>query len=118
MEESIKESKKKSSKKEVDVEDLERIEDKSEALVLNKSIEEESIEAVEEVVEAIDKTEETEDDAFKNCVFYKGMDIEEYLKQNPKYRESFYVEHFYTKEYLNQMLMSGLILMKKGKYFL
>ena len=46
------------------------------------------------------------------------MEVEEFLQKNSKYREAFYVEHFYSKEYLNKMLNSGLILVKKGKYFL
>lgn len=57
-----------------------------------------------------------EDDKFKNCIFYKGMSIEDYLRQNPKYREKLYVEHFFAKDYLDKMLKSGMILFSKGCY--
>ena len=56
------------------------------------------------------------DDKFRNCVYYKGMDVEEYLRSNPDYRDAEYVEHFYSKEVLDKMLISGLILIRKGKY--
>ena len=63
----------------------------------------------------INKLEE-EDEKFKNCIFYAGMSIEDYLRKNPKYREKLYVEHFFKKDFLDKMLKSGMILFSKGCY--
>lgn len=81
-------------------------------------VEEPIVEVKEEVPVVSDEKEMvvSEDDKFKNCKYYKGMDVEEFLRENPNYREAMYVEHFYSKEYLNKMIVSGLLLMKKGKY--
>ena len=57
-----------------------------------------------------------EDEKFKNCVYYKGMSVEDFLRENLNYREALYVEHFFSKDELNKLLMSGCILLKKGKY--
>lgn len=81
-----------------DLEDIDNVED----------IEETDIDTLEEIQE--------EDTKFKDCNYYKGMDIEEYLRSNPKYREALYVEHFYAKEYLNKLLNAGIILYGKGMY--
>lgn len=56
------------------------------------------------------------DDKFKDCNYYLGMSVEEFLRANPNYREALYVEHFYNKEMLDDMLKSGLILYRKGMY--
>lgn len=56
------------------------------------------------------------DDKFKDCKYYLGMSVEEFLRSNPNYREALYVEHFYNKEMLDDMLKSGLILYRKGMY--
>lgn len=65
-----------------------------------------------------DEEESEEDKKFKDCVYYKGMEVEDFLRENPLYRTLEYVEHFYSKELLNKMLLSGLLLFKKGKYIL
>lgn len=57
-----------------------------------------------------------EDEKFKNCVYYRGMSIEEFLRENKNYRDAVYVEHFYSKDYLNKLLQQGMILMRKGQY--
>lgn len=58
----------------------------------------------------------SEDDKFKGCIYYKGMSVEDFLRENPNYREALYVEHFFSKEELNKLIVSGLLLIKKGKY--
>ena len=56
-------------------------------------------------------------DALHGIAFYRFIcETEQVLKKNPDYREAMYVEHFYSKEYLNKMIVAGLLLMKKGKY--
>lgn len=57
-----------------------------------------------------------EDDRFKDCIYYKGMPVSEFLTKNKNYRESFYVEHFYSLEELKPLLKRGEIFLKKGKY--
>ena len=72
----------------------------------------------------LDKKEETSqiedvnetDDKFKNCKYYGGMSVEEFLRENPNYREAMYVEYFYNKELLEELKMKGIILYKKGIY--
>ena len=56
------------------------------------------------------------DDKFKNCKYHLGMDIEEFLRENPNYREAMYVEHFYNKDLLDEYLTKGIILFRKGSY--
>ena len=73
----------------------------------------EEVSPIEEPV--LEEVPEVED-KFKDCIYYKGMDVEEYLRKNPDYRDAEYVEHFYSKKYLEKMLMSGMILIRKGKY--
>lgn len=58
----------------------------------------------------------SEEDKFKGCIYYKGMSVEDFLRENPNYREALYVEHFFSKEELNKLIVSGLLLIKKGKY--
>lgn len=58
------------------------------------------------------------DEKFANCKYHMGMDVEDFLRQNPNYREALYVEHFYNKDYLQDALRKGLILMQKGRYCL
>lgn len=78
----------------------------------------ENVEEPEDIEELndIDDVEDTKDKKFKDCVYYKGMDVEEYLRSNSNYRDALYVEHFYAKEYLNKLLNSGIILYSKGMY--
>lgn len=61
-------------------------------------------------------SQSVEEEKFKNCVYQKGMTVEEFLRANPDYREALYVEHFFSKEELNKLIVSGLLLIKKGKY--
>lgn len=56
------------------------------------------------------------DDKYSKCVYHSGMAIEDFLRENKEYREYDYVEHFYTKDYLDNLLKQGLILKKNGKY--
>lgn len=63
----------------------------------------------------IEDVNETED-KFKNCKYYGGMSVEEFLRENPNYREAMYVEYFYSKELLEELKMKGIILYKKGIY--
>lgn len=57
-----------------------------------------------------------EDEKFKNCIYYKGMDVEEFLRENPNYRDTIFVEHFFSKEVINKLLYSGMIHIRKGQY--
>lgn len=57
-----------------------------------------------------------ENDKFKNCIYHQGMSVEEFLKENPNYRNAEYVEHFYDKNYLKGLVRQGLLLMRKGQY--
>lgn len=57
-----------------------------------------------------------EEEKFINCIYRPGMEVEEFLRLNPNYREALYVEHFYSKDTLTRLLNSGIILLKKGKY--
>ena len=68
-----------------------------------------------EEVSQIEDVNET-DDKFKNCKYYGGMSVEEFLRENPNYREAMYVEYFYNKELLEELKMKGIILYKKGIY--
>ena len=63
-------------------------------------------------LEEINEVEEK----FKNCKYYGGMSVEEFLRENPNYREAMYVEHFYNKALLEELKMKGIILYKKGIY--
>ena len=40
----------------------------------------------------------------------------QFLRENKNYRDAVYVEHFYSKDYLNKLLQQGMILMRKGQY--
>lgn len=64
----------------------------------------------------IEPEENQEDAKFNNCVYYKGMDVEEFLRENPNYRDTIFVEHFYSKEVINKLLYSGMIHIRKGQY--
>lgn len=80
---------------------------------------EEKVEDVTPIVTpSVVETEEvsSEDEKFKNCIYYKGMPVEEFLRANSDYRETLFVEHFYKKEELQELLVEGKILIKKGKY--
>ena len=70
------------------------------------------------ITESVVDTNEvsSEDDKFKNCVYYKGMSVVEFLRANKDYREALFVEHFFKKEELQALLIEGEILIKKGKY--
>ena len=68
-----------------------------------------------EEVSQVEDVNET-DDKFKNCKYYGGMSVEEFLRENPNYREAMYVEYFYNKELLEELKMKGIILYKKGIY--
>lgn len=70
---------------------------------------------IEQEETKIDEINEV-DDKFKDCKYYLGMSVEEFLRLNPNYREALYVEHFYNKDMLDDMLKSGLILYRKGMY--
>ena len=70
---------------------------------------------IEQEETKIDEINEV-DDKFKDCKYYLGMSVEEFLRSNPNYREALYVEHFYNKDMLDDMLKSGLILYRKGMY--
>lgn len=63
-----------------------------------------------------DGIKEKVEDKFKNCKYYVGMSIEEFLRENKEYREAMYVEHFYSKDFLKDLLNKGLILLSKGVY--
>ena len=58
------------------------------------SIPEVKIENTEEIEE---NKNEDEDAKFKDCIYHRGMSVEEFLRENPNYRDA-------------------LLLMKKGKY--
>lgn len=57
-----------------------------------------------------------EEEKYANCIYRPGMEVEEFLRLNPNYREALYVEHFYSKDTLTRLLNTGIILLKKGKY--
>lgn len=89
---------------------------------LDNEIDEEIEENIEEVIEeysndSVNKDRSfNEEDKYVNCVYRPGMEVEEFLRLNPNYREALYVEHFYSKETLTRLLNAGIILFKKGKY--
>ena len=85
---------------------------------LTEVVEEEVEDVTPIVTPSVVETEEvsSEDEKFKNCIYYKGMPVEEFLRANSDYRETLFVEHFYKKEELQELLVEGKILIKKGKY--
>jgi hypothetical protein len=73
------------------------------------------------VVDSIEEQNEkvhtfNEEEKYANCIYRPGMEVEEFLRLNPNYREALYVEHFYSKDTLTRLLNTGIILLKKGKY--
>ena len=97
-----------------DLKDIEKLDGKEKDLNINDR-DEKNTDINIESDDNINKLEE-EDEKFKNCIFYAGMSIEDYLRKNPKYREKLYVEHFFKKDFLDKMLKSGMILFSKGCY--
>ncbi len=104
-----------------------KVEENSEEDNLFEEVESINTEIVEEVeidnsipivTPSVDDTEKvsSEDEKFRNCKYYKGMPVEEFLRENSDYRETIFVEHFYKKEELQALLVEGKILIKKGKY--
>ncbi len=111
----------------------EEVEEETEVIETKVEVEEEIKEEVKvEVEEEIDlntlkdefkptvKVEEVEEmpERFKQCEFYAGMSIEEFCRVNASKREKEYIEYFFDAELIERLLSSGVLLEKKGKYFI
>lgn len=79
-----------------------------------EEIQEEIIDTVEDI--NIDIVEEEIEDKYRDCIYEKGMSIEDFLRKNPTKRTSEYIEHFFNNKEIEEALLKGSILVKKGVY--
>ena len=114
-------------KKSLDIDDREEIDEvfEEDSLLDETDIEQGAEGEIEEIFEMVEEEKNdnfdsnksfNEEEKFINCIYRPGMEVEEFLRLNPNYREALYVEHFYSKDTLTRLLNSGIILLKKGKY--